>query len=86
MKERLAELLAQLEKSERGVVKVYGSLELALAHDVPLLGRTPSAALIVAGLLENYYTCHETALLRISQTFENHLSPDGWHADLLERM
>ena len=43
------------------------------------LGRTPISALIVAGLLENYYTCLETIFLRISQSFENNLNSARWH-------
>jgi Uri superfamily endonuclease len=45
-----------------------------------------NAALIVAGLLDNYYTCLETVFLRISHFFENELSSDHWHSDLLEKM
>ena len=36
--------------------------------------------------LENVYTAIETALLRISQGFDNSLSPERWHADLLDKM
>ncbi len=86
MNERVAELLGLIEKGERGLVQLSRSLEEALKHDIPRLGRTSRAALIAAGLLENYYTCFETILLRVSQTFENHLSAERWHTDLLERM
>jgi hypothetical protein len=42
--------------------------------------------IVVAQILENTYTAIETALLRISQGFDNSLSPDRWHADLLDKM
>lgn len=42
--------------------------------------------LVVAGLLENYYTAAETVLFRVVQEFGNNLRPDHWHADLLERL
>jgi hypothetical protein len=42
--------------------------------------------IVVAQILENVYTAVETALLRISQGFDNSLSPDRWHADLLDKM
>lgn len=42
--------------------------------------------IIVAQILDNTYTAVETALLRISQGFDNALSPDRWHADLLDKM
>jgi hypothetical protein len=53
---------------------------------VALLGRTGNAAVMIAGLFENYYTCVETAFQKISQHFENHLEPDRWHAELLSKM
>lgn len=42
--------------------------------------------MVVAEFMVDYYTCLETCFFRISQLFENHLSPDRWHADLLEKM
>lgn len=42
--------------------------------------------IVIAQILENTYTAIETALLRISQGFDNSLNPDRWHADLLDRM
>lgn len=50
------------------------------------IGKTERSALMVAGLLENYYTCLETIFLRISQFFENNLRAERWYSDLLERM
>ncbi|MFI5367523.1 MAG: hypothetical protein ACHQ1F_00785 [Spirochaetia bacterium] len=42
--------------------------------------------IVIAQILENTYTAIETALLRISQGFDNNLSPGRWHADLLDKM
>lgn len=83
---KIAELIAGIEKNERILDKLQGSLASALKHDVQVLGRTENAALIIAGLLENYYTCLETVFLRISQFFENSLSGERWHAELLDKM
>ena len=58
----------------------------AFSEDIPRLGKTPRAAVLIAGLLENYYTCAETVFVRISQFFENNLDDRRWHKDLLERM
>jgi len=58
----------------------------AFSKDIPLIGKTPRAAVLIAGLLENYYTCIETVFVRISQFFENNLDDARWHKDLLERM
>ncbi len=81
-----AELLAQVRLHRRRLDQVRDALESALADEIPRLGRTPVSALIAASLLENYYTCLETAFVRISQHFENRLRPERWHRDLLERM
>ncbi len=48
--------------------------------------RTREDGLVVAGVLENYYTAAETVLLRIVQQFGNELDPKRWHASLLERL
>lgn len=82
----LAELKASILKNLGTLERQVESLQAALDRDLALLGRTQNAALIVAGLLENYYTCLETAFLRISQFFENTLDPERWHTDLLEKM
>jgi hypothetical protein len=42
--------------------------------------------IVLAQILENAYTAVETALLRISQGFDNTLSPERWHTDLLDKM
>jgi len=83
---QLAELKASIQKNLRALERQVDSLQVALDHDIGLLGRTQNAALIVAGLIENYYTCLETVFLRISQFFENTLDPERWHTDLLEKM
>jgi hypothetical protein len=87
MKEhQTAELVGVIEKNLRALNRLRSSFSSALANDVRILGRRANAALIVAGLLDNYYTCRETTFLRISHFFENELSPDHWHSDLLEKM
>ena len=42
--------------------------------------------IVIAQILENAFTAIETALLRISQGFDNSLSAKRWHADLLDKM
>jgi hypothetical protein len=80
------ELRAVVRDHERTLGRLATELEGALAEDIPRLGRTRRSALIVAGLLERYYTNLETVFLRISQMFENNLTPDVWHRDLLLKM
>ena len=86
MNAAIAELTAAVELHQRRLEAVHDTLERALADEINRLGRTPVSALIIAGLLENYYTCLETIFLRISQHFENRLGSERWHQDLLERM
>lgn len=43
-------------------------------------------AIVLAEILSNYYTALETIFLRISRFFENSLSPESWHKDLLSKM
>ena len=86
MSEAIRELVALIRAHRRRLEAVYRSTESALDDEIAQLGKTPISALIVAGLLENYYTCLETVYLRISQSFENKLDPARWHNDLLQKM
>lgn len=47
---------------------------------------TREDGLVVAGVLENYFTAAETVLLRIVQQFGNQLDGERWHANLLDRL
>ena len=79
-------LIAHLDKQ---IVLLDGCLKEIVGaqnEDLPLLGRTSRAAVLMAGLLENYYTCAETTFVRISQFFENDLPARRWHTELLSRM
>lgn len=41
---------------------------------------------VLAEIITDYYTCLETAFVRVSKTFENNLEKSRWHKNLLERM
>ncbi len=43
-------------------------------------------AVLLTEILCNSYTCLETILFRISRAFENHLSSEKWHKELLRKM
>ena len=86
MSEAIPELVALIRAHRRRLEAVYRSMESVLDGEIVQLGKTPMSALIVAGLLENYYACLETIFLRISQSFENRLDPARWHNDLLQKM
>ncbi len=79
-------LIAYIDKHQRLLAECLAQLQTARTEDISLLGRTPRAAVMLAGLIENYYTCGETLFVRISQFFENNLPAERWHRELLERM
>lgn len=79
-------LASEIAKQRSVLAELREELGKALEQDLPKLGRTQRAAIMVAGIIESYYTCAETVFLRISQFFENSLRPDRWHSDLLEHM
>ena len=81
-----SELAALIRQYRERLDTILGSVDDALDQAVARLGKTPHSALIIASLLENYYTCAESIFLRISQYFENNLEPSRWHADLLQKM
>jgi Uri superfamily endonuclease len=79
-------LLGELDKGLDTLTGLQSFFEQSLAEDLPKLGRGRSAAVLLAGIIDTYYTCLETMFFRISQFFENSLSKDRWHADLLKNM
>ena len=82
----IAHLEAHITKYLFLLEAAAAEITMARNDDLPKLGRTSRAAVMIAGLIENYYTCAETVFVRISQFFGNHLPPDRWHRELLERM
>ena len=66
----IRELAALIRAHRQRLVAVHRSLESALENEIVRLGKTPMSALIVAGLLENYYTCLEPGLFV--------LQPESW--------
>ncbi len=86
MSVQVNELVGIIQKNLDMLERMFSSLAELYQKELPLIGRTDRSALMVAGLLENYYTCAETTFLRISQFFENKLDSERWHRDLLEKM
>lgn len=84
--EGVNELVARINKTLGLLQRLSAEYEQFLAFDYKLLGRKNTSAMVIAEFMADYYTCLETCFLRISQFFENHLSSDRWHADLLEKM
>lgn len=78
-------LIEEIRKSREALAKIVSFFD-RVAAGLTVEGRTEEKAFVVADLLSKYYTCLETIFLRISQFFENSLSEDRWHADLLDKM
>jgi hypothetical protein len=79
-------LVAELRKNIEVLERIRSFIETTEKRELAASGRTAATALMMAGIIENYYTCLETSFLRISQNFENHLEESRWHQALLDRM
>lgn len=82
----IAVLRGEIEKIRKIVKDIYQFYKEVNANELKILGKTQSTALIIAQIIENYYTCLETLFLRVSQFFENNLQQEKWHSDLLNKM
>ncbi len=82
----IAVLRGEISKTRAIVEDIYQFYTQVNSNEIRVLGKTRSTALIVAQIIENYYTCLETLFLRVSQFFENNLQQDKWHSDLLNKM
>ena len=71
--EAIPELIAEIRKNIDILDSIRDFVINVQAQDIKQLGKTQATALIIAGLLEKYYTCLETIFFRISQFFENDL-------------
>lgn len=84
--EYVQELLAEIEKSRKVLFQLDEFLQAVKVNELQTLGKTQSTALIISGILENYYTCLEIIFFRIAQFFENNLKPEKLHSELLRKM
>ena len=79
-------LIAEIQKNLAVLERVRTFIGETERKELAVSGKTPATAFMMAGMIENYYTCLETLFLRISQNFENHLEEHRWHQALLDRM
>jgi hypothetical protein len=82
----LRELMARIDRCLTMTERLSSAYDEFLAVDFPGLGKKNTSAMVIAEFMVDYYTCLETCFLRISQHFENHLSSERWHTELLEKM
>ncbi len=79
-------LRVEIDKTRKLLRESQDYFQYVRNDEIVRFGKTKSTALIVAQILENFYTCLETFFLRISQFFENSLRQERWRHDLLEKM
>ncbi len=75
------DLLKAIERSDR-IEKYYHEF----SNKRKMLEENSYDLVILAEIFVDYYTCLETAFVRVAKFFENNLDASRWHADLLERM
>ncbi|MFH0922119.1 MAG: hypothetical protein V1913_17380 [Fibrobacterota bacterium] len=80
------ELLAHIDKTQSLLDSQRACWQEFAEKELPLLGRGRSGGMLTADFIADYYTCAETLFFRISQFFENSLSKEHWHAELLRKM
>jgi hypothetical protein len=82
----IRELQAEIQKTLGLVGRQRSFYDEFMAGDYLKLGKGKVAAVVVAEVLTDFYTCVETLFWRISQFFENNLPADRWHAEVLRKM
>lgn len=85
--EKIANLKAELLKTMKQLEKTLTYYE-EFRKDFPY-NRVDSKKydlVLLGDIVTDYYTCLETAFVRISKFFENNLEQDRWHKHLLEKM
>ena len=83
--DRLAALAAEL-RSSLPVLQRIDRFHDDFCRQPRAAERSVENAIIVSDVVVSFYTCLETAFLRISQFFENALDDARWHEQLLRAM
>ena len=83
----IASLIAELQATLCHMEQV-AAYHLQFRFDFPMADphQRNYDLVILADIISDYYTCLETAFVRVSRFFENHLESDRWHKHLLQKM
>ena len=85
--ERISLLVADVEDEIRNLEKLRAEFEqLKERVDMGARDASPYDRAVVGYYLHNFYNGCENIFRSIARFFENDLSADSWHADLLKRM
>lgn len=79
-------LKSELNKGKSVLKKIYDFYDNYVTTEYDSQAKRMDQAIVISDLICSYYTCLETIFLRISQFFENTLSKEKWHLDLLQKM
>lgn len=82
----LSVLVSQIDNSRAVLERINSYYDEFTGTKLDRTSPSREDAIVLSEILVNYYTALETVFLRVSQTFENSLSPGRWHHDLLDRM
>ncbi len=82
----IAVLIAQAENTLHILRENWGFYKQFKENEFVALGKTTVSAMVLYQVIVGFYTCLETFLFRVSQEFENKLSKDQWHKELLQKM
>jgi hypothetical protein len=85
MNARINELIGEIEKCRSHLERLSGLYHQTTDH-LSDQDKTLEKAVFLSEIFVNYYTCLETLFFRISQFFENSLSRERWHSELLGKM
>ena len=85
MNVKINELIGEIDKC-RDHLERLKELYRQAVKDISDQDRTLEKAVFLSEIFVNYYTCLETMFFRISQFFENSLSREHWHSELLGKM
>jgi HepT-like protein len=85
-KAKILVLISEVEKAQSVLQRLDSFYADYLRRTDDAKAHLPEQAIVISDLMANAYTCLETVFLRISRCFENSLSQERWHQDLLRKM
>lgn len=86
VEKKISILKSEISKNRSVLKKIYDYYQTYIKEVYDPETKKTDQAIVISDIICNYYTCLETIFLRISQFFENSLSGEKWHQDLLEKM
>src|SRR4030042_6497860 len=83
---KISTLINLIKKNQQVLEKIEKFYDSFIKEEIIGTKNKQYKSIIISDIITNYYTCLETIFLRISKFFENDLTNEKWHQDLLEKM